>query len=64
MIVANLVNTYVLVLFSLVVAGAVGWSAAQGGGGTLMFSSYVGSGPASYVHPKNCKEFQASQKNI
>ena len=23
-----------------------------GGGGTLIFSSYVGSGPASLIHPK------------
>ena len=45
-----------------------------GGGGTLMFSSYVGSGPASTVHPpKNIRNFKhpkkifenlATQKNI
>ena len=34
------------------------------GGGTLIFSSYVGSGPASAVHPKKYQEFQAPQKNI
>ena len=30
-------------------------------GGTLIFSSYIGSGPASTVHPKKM-EFQAPQK--
>ena len=35
-----------------------------GGGGTLIFSSYVGSRPASTVHPKKYQEFQASPKNI
>ena len=45
-----------------------------GGGGTLIFSSYVGSDPASTVHPKKIsgisstpkkyQEFQAPQKNI
>ena len=34
------------------------------GGGTLIFSSYVGSDPASTVHPKKHEEFQAPQKNI
>ena len=28
-----------------------------GGGGNLIFSTYVGSGPASTVHPKKCQEF-------
>ena len=31
-----------------------------GGGGTLIFSAYVGSDPASTVHPN--QEFQALQK--
>ena len=38
-----------------------------GGGGysqTLIFSSYVGSGPASTSHPKKYQEFQALQKNL
>ena len=35
-----------------------------GGGGTLIFSSYVGSGPASTVHTPKYQEFQASQKNL
>ena len=36
-----------------------------GGGGTLNFSSYVGSGPASTLHPPNkYQEFQAPQKYI
>ena len=35
----------------------------QGVGGTLNFSSYVGSGPASTVHPKKYQEFQAPQIN-
>ena len=38
-----------------------------GGGGyshTLIFSSYVGSGPASTVHPKKYQEFQAPQKKF
>ena len=35
-----------------------------GGGGTLIFSAYVGSDPASTVHPKKYQEFQAPQKNI
>ena len=35
-----------------------------GGGGTLTFSAYVGLDPASTVHPKKYKEFQAPQKNI
>ena len=33
-----------------------------GGGGTLIFSAYVGSDPASTVHPKKYQEFQAPQK--
>ena len=42
---------------------------AQGGGGgggrgTLIFSAYVGSDPASTVHPKKYQEFQAPEKNI
>ena len=36
----------------------------QGGGGTLIFSAYVGSDPASTIHPKKYQEFQAPQKNI
>ena len=35
-----------------------------GGGGYSHFFSYVGSGPASTVHPKKYQEFQAPQKNI
>ena len=31
-------------------------------GGTLIFSTYVGSDPASTVHPKKYQEFQAPQK--
>ena len=34
----------------------------QGGGGTLIFSSYVGSSPASTVHPKNIRNFNHPQK--
>ena len=34
------------------------------GGGYSFFSPYVGSGPASTVHPKKYQEFQAPQKNI
>ena len=30
----------------------VNWDSPGGGGGTLIFSSYVGSGPASTVHPQ------------
>ena len=33
-----------------------------GGGGTLIFSAYVGSDPASTVHPKNISGFQAPPK--
>ena len=33
-------------------------------GGTLIFSAYVGSDPASTVHPKKYQKFQAPQKNI
>ena len=39
-----------------------------GGGGwyshTLIFSSYVGSGPASTVHPKKYQEFQTPPKKL
>ena len=31
-------------------------------GGTLIFSTYAGSEPASTVHPKTNQEFQAPQK--
>ena len=31
-------------------------------GGTLIFSAYVGSDPASTVHPKKYQEFQAPKK--
>ena len=34
------------------------------GGGYSHFSSHVGSGPASTVHPKKYQEFQAPQINI
>ena len=34
-----------------------------GGGSTLIFSAYVGSDPASTVHPKKYQELQAPQKN-
>ena len=37
---------------------------AQGGGGTLIFSTYVGSDPASTVHPKKYQEFQAPKKKF
>ena len=33
-----------------------------GGGGTLNFSAYEGSGPASTLHPKKYQEFQAPKK--
>ena len=33
-----------------------------GGGGTLIFSSYVGSGPASTVHPKKVSENSSTPK--
>ena len=33
-----------------------------GGGATLICSSYVGSGPASTVHPNKYQELQAPQK--
>ena len=36
----------------------------RGGGGTLIFSAYVGSDPASALHPKKYQEFQAPKKNI
>ena len=35
-----------------------------GGGGTLIFSAYVGSDPASALHPQKYQEFQAIPKNI
>ena len=36
-----------------------------GGGGTLIFSSYVGSGPASTVHAKKLyQDFKQPKKNI
>ena len=34
------------------------------GGGTLIFSSYVGSGSASTIHPQKYQEFQAPQKTF
>ena len=33
-------------------------------GDTLIVSAYVGSDPASTVHPKKYQEYQAPQKNI
>ena len=33
-----------------------------GGGGSLFFSSYIGSGQASTIHPQKYQEFQAPQK--
>ena len=36
----------------------------DGGGGTLIFSSYLGSSTASTVHPQKYQEFQAPQINI
>ena len=45
------------------------YSTPRGSGGTLIFSSYEGSGPASTVHPpppkkKQYEEFQAPQNYI
>ena len=36
----------------------------RGAGSTLIFSSYVDSGPASAVHPTKYQEFQAPQKYL
>ena len=36
----------------------------QGWWGTLIFSSYVGSGPASTVHPKKIKHFKHPKKYL
>ena len=41
-----------------------GLAGGGGGGGTLNFSSYIGSGPASSIYPKKYQEFQAPQNNI
>ena len=38
------------------------WHGSPRGGGTLIFSAYVGSDPASTVHPKKYQEFQAPKK--
>ena len=35
-----------------------------GGGASLIFSSNVGSGPTSTVHPEKYQDLQAPQKNI
>ena len=35
-----------------------------GGEGLSHFSAYVGSGPASTIHPQKYQKFQAPQKNI
>ena len=35
-----------------------------GGGGTLIFSSYVGSGQASTVHPEKISGISSTPKNI
>ena len=35
-----------------------------GGGGSLIFSSYVDSGPASTIHPKKYPEFQVHKKKF
>ena len=40
--------------------GGGGWGS---GGGTVIFSSCVGSGPASTVHPQKYHDFQAPPKN-
>ena len=41
------------------VGGGVG-----GGWGSLIFSSYVGSGPASTVHPQKISGISSTPKNI
>ena len=38
----------------------LGWAEAQGG--TLLFSSYVGSGPASTVHPQKIPGISSTPK--
>ena len=43
-----------------VAQGGGGW----GGGGTLIFSSYVGLGPSSTVHPQKYQESQVPQKYL
>ena len=44
--------------------GGGGWGGGGGGGGTLIFSSFVGLGPASTVTKKKYQEYQAPPKNI
>ena len=44
--------------------GRIFYPTPKGGGGSLIFSSYVGSGPASTLHPKNIRNFKHPQKNI
>ena len=41
-----------------------GQNSQGGGGGSLIFSSYVGSGPASTLHPKKISGISSNQKNI
>ena len=36
----------------------------QGGGGTVFFSAYVGSDPASTVHPPKISGISSNPKNI
>ena len=40
-----------------------GWGGPRGGG-TLIFSSYIGSDPASTVHPKKISGISSTPKNI
>ena len=55
-------------LHDLMIVMRQSWGGGGGGGGgyshTLIFSSYVGSGPASTVHPKKYQEFQTHKKNL
>ena len=58
----NLVLTIVLLN---VESRGVGVGGGWGGGGTLNYAAYLGSNPASTLHPpKKYQEFQAPQKNI
>ena len=49
---------------NLVIVMQQSWGGGGGYSQTLIFSSYVGSGPASSVHPKKYQEFQAPKKKF
>ena len=55
---------YFKLLVSSLIVSTPGGGGGGGGGGTLIFYAYVGSDPASTVHPQKISGISSTPKNI